>query len=195
MRREFHVRFCEGLGVKFPGATRLVILCKPGNGPQVMEQMRALMARLGLTVNEKKTRMVRIPEEHFDFLGYTIGRFFGKGGRAYLGTRPSKKSIGSLLERIHDETSSVKNWMTPASRIERLNYLLRGWAGYFNQGPVVRIYDAIQRYTERRLRRWLIRRRGMRGTGYRQYPDAFLYETLGLVRLPRTRADLSSAKA
>ena len=26
MRREFHVRFCEGLGVRFPRATRLVIL-------------------------------------------------------------------------------------------------------------------------------------------------------------------------
>ena len=25
MGREFHVRFCEGLGVKFPRATRLII--------------------------------------------------------------------------------------------------------------------------------------------------------------------------
>jgi len=26
MRREFHVRFCEGAGVRFPRATRLVVL-------------------------------------------------------------------------------------------------------------------------------------------------------------------------
>ena len=28
MRREFHVRFCEGGGVKFPSATRLVVMCR-----------------------------------------------------------------------------------------------------------------------------------------------------------------------
>jgi hypothetical protein len=26
MRREFHVRFCEGLGVRFPRATRLILI-------------------------------------------------------------------------------------------------------------------------------------------------------------------------
>jgi hypothetical protein len=36
-------------------ADDFVILCKPGNGTQAMETMRKLMARLGLTVNEKKT--------------------------------------------------------------------------------------------------------------------------------------------
>lgn len=176
-------------------ADDFVILCKPGNGTQAMETMRKLMARLGLTVNEKKTKLVRLPEERFDFLGYTIGRLYTHEGRAYVGTRPSKKAVAKLLERIHDETMIRKGWVSPADQIERLNQILRGWAGYFNQGPVVHIYNGIQRYTERRLRRWLMRRRGMRGTGYRQYPDSYLYETLGLLQLPRSRADLSSAKA
>lgn len=35
--------------------------------------MRRLMTRLSLTVNERKTRIARIPEESFDFLGYTVG--------------------------------------------------------------------------------------------------------------------------
>jgi len=175
-------------------ADDFVILCKPGNGPQAMEAMRTLMTKLGLTVNEKKTRLVNLPEQQFDFLGYSVGRFYGKDGKAYFGTRPSKKSVKSLLGRIHEQTSSRWNALSPESRIEHLNPLIRGWAGYFDQGPVVRIYDAIQRYTERRLRRWLMRKHGKRGTGYRQYPDAYLYETLGLFRLPRTRADLASAK-
>jgi hypothetical protein len=29
--------------------------------------MRQLMTRLGLTVNEAKTRLARLPEENFDF--------------------------------------------------------------------------------------------------------------------------------
>lgn len=176
-------------------ADDFVILCKPGNGTQAMETMRKLMARLGLTVNEKKTKLVRLPEEQFDFLGYTIGRLYTHEGRAYIGTRPSRKAVRKLLERIHDETMIRMGWVSPTDQIERLNQLLRGWAGYFNQGPVVHIYNGIQHYTERRLRRWLMRRRGMRGTGYRQYPDSYLYETLGLLQLPRSRTDLSSAKA
>src|SRR3990167_7024587 len=72
-------------------ADDLVICCKPGNGPAAMEGMRHLMQRLGLTVNEPKTRLVTLPEETFTFLGYEIGRFYGKDGVPYIGTRPSKK--------------------------------------------------------------------------------------------------------
>ncbi len=76
-----------------------------------------------------------------------------------------------------------------------INQKLRGWAGYFDQGPVLKEYRTIQNYTERRLRRWLMRRRQKRGTGYRQYADEYLYEKLGLIKLATSRADLSNAKA
>ncbi len=176
-------------------ADDLVILCPKGRGQAAMEAMRWLMNRLGLTVNEKKTRLAMLPEEQFDFLGYTLGRFYGKDGRPYWGTRPSKKAIKRLKQGIHDATSSRWNAKPVQSRIDELNPMIRGWAGYFNQGPVCPIYRCIQDYAERRLRIWLMRRRGQRGTGYRQYPDEYLYETLGLYRLPRTRADLLNAKA
>jgi len=32
------------------------------------------MAQIKLTVNEEKTRVCRVPDETFDFLGYTFGR-------------------------------------------------------------------------------------------------------------------------
>src|SRR5262249_60513345 len=96
-------------------ADDLVICCRPGSAPVAMATFRNLITRLGLTVNERKTRLVQLPEESFDFLGYTVGRFYGKGGRPYIGTRPSKKSVRKLLERIHEETSSRSNWrQTPA---------------------------------------------------------------------------------
>jgi RNA-directed DNA polymerase len=73
------------------------ICCRPGAGAAAMQAMRQVMMRLGLTVNDRKTRLVVLPEERFDFLGYTIGRFYGKGGRPYLGTTPSRKAVRSLL--------------------------------------------------------------------------------------------------
>ena len=176
-------------------ADDLVILCPSGRGEAAMAAMRHLMSRLGLTVNEKKTRLVKLPDGHFDFLGYTLGRFYGKDGRPYWGTRPSKKAIKRLKQGIHDATSSRWNATSPESRVAELNLMIRGWANYFNQGPVAKIYRDLQGYTDRRLRIWLMRRSGKGGTGYRQYPDEYLYQTLGLIRLPQTRNDLLNAKA
>ena len=175
-------------------ADDFVILCQSGHGEAAMETMRKLMTKLGLTVNEKKTRLVKLPDETFDFLGYTVGRFYGRDGRPYWGTRPSRKSVKRLIREIHDATTSQWNALDVQSRIERLNPMIRGWAGYFSQGPVGKIYRLIDDYTARRLRIWLMRRRGKRGTGYRQYSDQFLYETLGLIRLLPRGTDLANAK-
>lgn len=175
-------------------ADDFVICCRPGNAVAALERMSALMTRLGLEVNTAKTRIARLPEESFDFLGYTVGRFFGKDGRPYIGTRPAKKSVKRLLRRIHARTSSQWYIDQPKNTVARISSLLRGWCGYFDQGPVLDIYETVRAYTDRRLRRWLMRRAGRRGTGFRQIPDEYLYETLGLYRIPRRRAELPRAK-
>ena len=74
-------------------ADDLVICCQPGNGTEALTTMRQLMIRLGLTVNEAKTRLVQLPEEGLDFLGYSIGRLYGKDGVPFIGTKPSRKAV------------------------------------------------------------------------------------------------------
>jgi RNA-directed DNA polymerase len=175
-------------------ADDFVICCRRGNAQAAMARMKTLMTRLGLTVNEAKTRIACLPEESFNFLGYTFGRFYNKEGQPYLGTRPSRKAIRSLLTRIHERTSSQRYADTPVKVVSDINRQLRGWSGYFDQGPVMKVYGLIRKYTERRVRRWLVKRRGGRGTGYRQFPDEYLYHNLGLYALPLRRADLPSAK-
>src|SRR2546428_2639646 len=107
MRRELHVRFCEGGGVRFPSATRLVI-CSRARADEALVAMRSMMSRLKLTVNESKTRVCQLPEEKFDFLGYTFGRCYSpKTGRAYWGTTPStpsKKRVQRLCKSISEMT-------------------------------------------------------------------------------------------
>jgi len=176
-------------------ADDLVICCRPGSGPAALATMRQLMTRLGLTVNEAKTRLVQLPEEGFDFLGYSIGRSYGKDGVPFIGTRPSRKAVQSLLRRIHDATTPHKHAESPELRVAAINRLLRGWAAYFSQGPVLPTYRLVRWYVQRRLQRWLVRRSRQAGTGYRQYPDTYLYETLGLYALPHRRSDLPRAKA
>src|SRR4051794_9319693 len=157
--------------------------------------MRQLMTRLGLTVNEAKTRLTRLPTESFDFLGYTVGRFYGKGGVPYIGTHPSRKAVRRLLQRIHEATTSRWHRTSPAERVAVINRLLRGWTAYFNQGRVPGPYAWGRGCVERGARRWWRGGGGGGGPGYRRYPDEHLYGVLGLFPLPLHRGDLPSAKA
>ena len=164
-------------------ADDFVICCPAGRGEAAMKWMRRIMVALGLTVNENKTRLVRLPGERFDFLGYTVGRFYGKDGRSYIGTAPSKRAVQRVCRKIYEETSRRWTATSIERRVAKINPILRGWCNYFEQGPVERAYRVVRAYTERRVQRWLMMKHHKgRGTGYRQYPKEHLYETLCLYR-------------
>src|SRR5262245_41642961 len=83
-------------------ADDLVILCRRGKAEEALQQLRKIMSKLKLTVNEEKTRICKVPEEEFDFLGFSFGRMYSaRTGQAHLGYRPSKKSIKRMVEQIH----------------------------------------------------------------------------------------------
>src|SRR5437879_8335399 len=92
-------------------ADDLVILCRRGKAEEALHRMRELMGKLKLTVNEEKTRICKVPEGHFDFLGYTFGRMYSPTtGKARLGMRPSKKSIRRMVEKLHAMTATSMTW-------------------------------------------------------------------------------------
>src|SRR4051794_21317079 len=182
MRREPPVRIREGLGVKSPRATRLVICCR-GDAAEAMSAMRGMMSRLKLTVNEAKTRTCRVPEGTFDFLGYTFGRFYSpRTGRPYLGVRPSAKKVASLRDEVRELTDCRYRGSEVGAVVGRPNLLLRGWSNYFRLGTVSPAYGAVNRHSCHRLRRWLRVKHQVTG-GMKRYPDRYLHEVLGLVRL------------
>ena len=158
--------------------------------------MREIMGQLQLTVNEEKTRICKVPAERFDFLGFTFGRMYSAvTGRARLGYRPSKSSIQHMVRKIHALTAEAMGWQETTALVSQLNRMLRGWANYFQVGSVSRAYRAIDSYTMMRLRRWLRNKHKVRRSGGVAYPDAYLYETLGLVRLSCLERNVPWAKA
>jgi len=162
------------------------VLCCRGTADEAGRAMRNMMSRLKLTVNEAKTHLCRVPDETFDFLGYTIGRCYSpRTGRAYLGTRPSKKKVQGLFARISELTSRRTLLLDGQVMTGRLNRLLRGWANYFCLGPVSKAYRAVDAHVTSRLRRWLCAKHKVSSGGYSRYSDRYLTERLGLVRLPK----------
>ena len=78
MRREFHVRFCEGGGVRFPSATRRNVYVQSKRAAErVMEGLVDLYAELKLRVNVAKSAVAPV------WLRCGNGRFWdsASGGR------------------------------------------------------------------------------------------------------------------
>src|SRR5579864_230022 len=180
----------ERLGAYIVNYADDFVICCRGRAEEALATMQVMMKKLKLTVNETKTRVSKLPEEKFDFLGYTFGRCYSsKTGCAYLGTIPSKKRVIRICEAISEMTGRDQLQMDQEMVVAKLNRTMRGWANYFCLGPVSKAYRAVDGHARKRLRQWLCSKHSISWQATKKFSDALLYEKLGLVRLTkRTRS-------
>jgi group II intron reverse transcriptase/maturase len=163
------------------------VICCHGTADAALTAMRAMVSRLKLTVNEAKTHICCLPEEQFDFLGFTFGRYYSsRTGKASLQYWPSRKRITRVCAAISAMTGREWLWMAVPERVATLNRILLGWRGYFARGMFWKAFRAVDRHVWGRLRRWLCRKHTVRRPGGDIYPLEYLYGELGLVSLERT---------
>jgi group II intron reverse transcriptase/maturase len=175
-------------------ADDLVICCR-GGAEEALATMRMMMTKLKLTVNEAKTRVAKLPEEKFDFLGYTFGRCYStKTGRSYLGTVPAKKRVMRICQAISSETGHNRTLLDQKVVVAKLNRMMNGWANYFCLGPVSKAYRAVDRHARKRLRQWLCAKHKVAGRATRKYPEATLHTAFGLICLSERTHSFSWAK-
>ena len=128
-------RSADSLGWTLSGGQQQMV--SVARGLMAKPRLREIMGKLKLTVSEEKTRICRVPEGEFDFLGYTFGRMFSaRTGQARIGYRPSKKSIQRVVEKVHALTDRSGTWQETTTLVSKVNRTLRGWANYFQVGTV-----------------------------------------------------------
>jgi group II intron reverse transcriptase/maturase len=165
-------------------ADDFVICTRPGRAQAAMDTMRGIMEKLRLTVNETKTRICRLPEETFNFLGYTFGSLHSfRTGHSYLDMAPADKKIQRICAAISDCTDRRTTGRHVREVVTDLNRKLRGWANYFRVGTVVPAYNIVLAHARRRLRRWLCQKHKVAGIGYHRFPNSYLHDELGLLQL------------
>jgi RNA-directed DNA polymerase len=176
-------------------ADDLVICCR-GSAEEALATMRRIMEKLKLTVNETKTRVCKLPEEKFDFLGYTFGRCYSpKTGRAYLGTVPAKKRVLRICDAISSETGRNKTQLDQETVVGTLNRMIVGWANYFCLGPVSKAYRAVEQHARKRLRQWLCAKYKVSWPATKRFSDATLHGVIGLVQLTQRTRNLPWANS
>jgi RNA-directed DNA polymerase len=146
---------------------------------------KAVMAKLGLTLNEAKTAVKDARRESFDFLGYSFGpNRYRKDGHWYLGASPSKKSVQRIKIKIGELLVPHEVGAWPQVR-DQLNSVLQGWAAYFGYGTRLQAYRAIDRYVYERVKHFLKRRHKVHNTGARQFSHERVYGNFGVLRILR----------
>jgi RNA-directed DNA polymerase len=165
-------------------ADDFVILSR-GCAAEALAWTKAVMTRLGLTINEAKTSLRNARQECFDFLGYTFGPHrYKANGLWYLSASPSKKSMHRFKTKVGNLLVSGNN--DPWSEVrDTLNRSLLGWSNYFSYGTRRSAFHSIDRYVYERVRNFLARRHKVAGRGTRRFSLDIVYGERGLLRLER----------
>ena len=176
-------------------ADDLVVMCR-GNSERILKGTRAILEKLGLRLNEEKTRVVNTWKERFDFLGFTVEMAKSpRTGKKFPLIRPSKKAMAQIQAKIKSLTCRRTLALPKVIIIQKLNEAVRGWVGYFYYGNCSRNMATTKRFLEERVRIYLRRKQAKKNRGYRQYPNQYLYANLHLYKIPTTAPWTQTAKA
>jgi RNA-directed DNA polymerase len=162
-------------------ADDLVLLCRK-SAARALAEARQLFRRLGLALNDTKTRVCNAWQQPFDFLGYRFGVQYHFGsGRSYLAAYPSDVSVRRFKAKLRRMVGSHMSWQSEENLVSDVNRVIRGWMNYFNYGTLWKAYTKLEAFIQTRVRGWLVHKHRVGSRGVCRYPATYIYGTLGLV--------------
>jgi group II intron reverse transcriptase/maturase len=168
-------------------ADDLVILCHPGEGLGMKERLGRWLQARGLSLNEKKTRVLQSRENGFEFLGFSFRWQQSKKGTPYVHTEPNPAAEQALRDRVRELTPRSTAWRTPQEVVREINQVTRGWGNYFALNHYHRSFRQMNCFIAHRMRQWLWRKHGNRSGKFEHWPDRVIFTTYGLHPLSTTQ--------
>ncbi len=169
-------------------ADDFVILCRKDASGALVEA-RDILTRMGLQLNEAKTRVCHAQSESFAFLGYGFGiRYRFGSGTPYLAVYPSAASMSRIKAKLRRMVGHHMSWQSEESLVADVNRVVRGWLNYFNYGTRWNAYKKLERFLQCRVRGWLVHKHRVGGRGECRYPASYIYDRLGLISPTRALA-------
>ncbi len=168
----------------------------------ILQRIRSTLARMGLELNENKTKLLHTNKSSLHFLGFEfrwIGSKFEWRKGWYTDVRPSIASRSKLFATIRDTLRTRGHWTTEWI-VCKLNPILRGWLNYFVIPKVSYVSDTarlIRYHLDYKLYKWLKEKGRRAHRTLRQSPYDTLVKHKGLLDIAkyvRQRSQLVNAK-
>jgi hypothetical protein len=118
-----------------------------------------------------------------------------KTGKTFPLIVPSKKAIRHIKAEIKNLTCRRNCALPEEVVVTKLNEIVRGWVNYFYYANCSNELLKLKGYLDERVRTYLRRKHRMKSRGYEAYPYRYLYEDLGLYKIPTTAPWTQTAKA
>ena len=107
----------------------------------------------------------------------------------------SALSVKRAMKRI-TQVSSKQRCHEPVEYIVKsMNAVLRGWSEYFKHTASSRRLRKVQNHANRRLRRYIMRKKNSRKSGYKELPDEKLHKVYGLINIGANRVQYRWAES
>lgn len=153
---------------------------------EAFNRLQALLHRMGLTLNEEKSKQINAKDTPFHFLGFVFRydqSFKYPMGPKFWNVKPNEKSNKKIREKI--ETVLKKMGHCKAEiLVEELNAKLQGWINYFEIKGVSYSYVSKRKLTDylrMRITKYFNRKSQRKSRLYRKRAFELLVEKYGLI--------------
>ncbi len=146
----------------------------------VVRRLREELAKLEVSLNEEKTKIVDLLKgERFGYVGFDCRLAWSRRGNRFLLKTPKQKKRVAIMEKIREVLQGAGR-MSVQAVIQRINPILRGWVNYFRIGHASKTFRYVRWYVERRIRRLALRKKLRHGFGWKRWSSGVVYGKWGL---------------